>query len=88
MERFVRIEKKDWRGKIRGEGKGKKEDAAKHALAHVLPVTLSVNVISVGVLWTGVVRRGYCWFCKVLKNIAMVKNLDWQKKQIVLTLSI
>ena len=27
-----------------------------------------------------VVVREYCWFDKVLKNIAPVKNLDWRKK--------
>ena len=27
-----------------------------------------------------VVGREYCWFGKVLTNIAAVKNLDWRKK--------
>ena len=84
-ERSVQIEKKDWRGESRGEGKekkeyGKKEDVAKQVLIGN-QVSLSVNVISVGVLWTDVVvGREYCWFSKGLKNIAAVKHLDWRKK--------
>ena len=63
-ERCVRIEKEDWRGKSKGQGKEKKEYGRQIRRSRLTSlgtqVALSVNVVSVVVLWTVIgVRREY-----------------------------